>query len=341
MTGPVKQILIDAFLQAKVQPAALGALPIARCRGTDRSMWEPVADFRLARSNGERFTFLKVSQGRWTDPAFENLYTAAGEAGQLRGGFLLYNPDVDPVVQADIYCDKLAGRPLEVGTWFDLERYRSGKYHTFQAWYTCLERIKSRRPQDRIAIYSTYYYITEEIFKLLPPWKPGNMKRLEYLKQYDLALAGYLAEKLLKIPKPWSWWDYWQDSEDGPGSIWGAYEMQGTRKVPTKCDTDFFRGTEAELRELHRLPPAGDEPGPVDPPQPHPVFLSVTIQASPRLNVRGGPAESFPVVARLAWGAQVDITETSIDAEGNTWGRLARDPGRYICMIYHGFTYAE
>jgi GH25 family lysozyme M1 (1,4-beta-N-acetylmuramidase) len=165
----------------------------------------PVTNFRKMRDYGASAVVCKASQRNYADPSFEYNWPAA--KGILpRSSYHYYDNTYSAIGQAKVYWDVIKS-DMEGVCWLDLEDRDSGTYRGWRYWYDWLETFKllSGLPDDRIGIYTAYYYWMEEMQK-------ANTFQQEYFKRYPLWLADYGKRgsdplhpdlKAIIVPKPW------------------------------------------------------------------------------------------------------------------------------------------
>ena len=77
-------------------------------RGIDVSHYQPPAVITDRAAAGDRFAFVKVSEGTRADKVNGAHGAAASHAGIAAGGYHFYRSSVDPVRQAQVFCAELA-----------------------------------------------------------------------------------------------------------------------------------------------------------------------------------------------------------------------------------------
>lgn len=162
----------------------------------------PVTDFRKMRDYGMRFVVCKASQRNYADPSFEYNWPAA--KGILpRASYHFYDNTYSAIGQAKVYWDVIKD-DLEGVCVLDLEDRNPGTYRGWRYWYDWLEAFKllSSLPDERIIIYTNYYYWVDEMLR-------ANLSQRAYFKKYPLWFANYAGNPLhpdfarIYIPKPW------------------------------------------------------------------------------------------------------------------------------------------
>lgn len=167
----------------------------------------PVVDFHTMRAYGFDFVVIKAGQRNYVDPAF---YINWSEAKGVipRATYFYYDNTYSAIAQAKIYYD-LIKDDIEGICWLDLEDGKPGDYKGFRYWYDFLETFQmlSGLPNERIGIYTAFYYWFDEMLK-------ANLSQRQYFKKYPLWLANYgavnsnpLYPDFSKIVIPYPWVD--------------------------------------------------------------------------------------------------------------------------------------
>src|SRR5512139_2562731 len=75
---------------------------MATVPGIDVSYWNAGIDWPKVRAAGQRFTFIKASEGDgYLDPTFDDNWRGAKSAGLLRGAYHFFRSNVDAKKQAN------------------------------------------------------------------------------------------------------------------------------------------------------------------------------------------------------------------------------------------------
>jgi len=209
--------------------------------GIDCSHWQDdkstaqKMDFKKAAASGAYFVFVKVSERGAIDLDFEYNWKAAKAAGLLRGGYHFLRWDLPALTQARLFCGCLEGDVGELPPVADFEAPPAGSLYPSNAlllqFLEEVERILNRRPM----IYTSPGF-----------WRAyGNNKTTKkpdsYWSIYPLWIAHYGVKDPL-IPAPWQTWTFWQYTNAGDGSKFGA-ESKG-------IDLNLFNGSIDELYAL-------------------------------------------------------------------------------------------
>ncbi len=176
-------------------------------------------DFQAAQSLGNKFCWLKATQGTtFVDPQFHRSSVQAPASGILTGAYHFFEPGQDPSLQAKHFID-VAG-PFHAGLppMFDWEISGGARISVQKSgakkWLDMVEGACGKRP-----IIYTY-----------PSFAEG-LGDLSEFADYPLWIAHYHVPSP-RIPKPWTKFLIWQNSDDH------GY------------DKDLFNGSIEELRAL-------------------------------------------------------------------------------------------
>jgi lysozyme len=204
--------------------------PNTNANGVDVALYQGAIDWQRARRSGTLFAFIKATQGgNITDPKFVANWTNAKAAGILRGAYHYYKFGIDPIVQANLFCSKLASDSGELPPVVDVEDTTSSADATALKRFT--DAVTTRIGVKPI-IYTAQWFWNER------RW--GG--HIDWAKDYDLWVASYTKYPI--IPTDFTTWKFWQYSNAGT--------VDG---IPAKVDLDYFNGTEADLRLYAREQP--------------------------------------------------------------------------------------
>lgn len=221
--------------------------------GVDVSKWEPTVDWRLLRSQGFRFAFIKATEGpNIVDPKFAEHWAGAREAGILRSAYHYLYSGKDAKVQAEFFINTIGSDRGELPPVVDLEGARNEDVSNTKIVSTCKEFLDiiegefDRKP----IVYSRRTYLNPHVMI--------NGKAPDWASDYDLWVAQYPFtfdptrmpnENMPKQPEGWKAWKFWQYSES---AILESVTDEGR---PTEVDVNWFRGTEAELFQYANIQP--------------------------------------------------------------------------------------
>lgn len=205
--------------------------------GIDVSYWQSGIDWPKVRATGQRFVFIKATEGEaYVDPTFNNDWKGAKTAGLLRGAYCFFHPNQDAKKQADRFITTVTAlNDLgELPPALDLETTDGMKNDKIIAkvkiWLDQVEQAFGRKP----LIYSGVSFL-ETNFSELGGGPPA------WTKDYPLWLAWYpnqyTPELSPLMPRGWFKWTFWQYTSKGV--------LNGINA--NKVDLDVFNGTLADL----------------------------------------------------------------------------------------------
>jgi GH25 family lysozyme M1 (1,4-beta-N-acetylmuramidase)/LysM repeat protein len=218
---------------------------MATVPGIDVSYWNAGIDWPKVRAAGQRFTFIKASEGDgYLDPTFDDNWRGAKTGGLLRGAYHFFRANADAKKQANKFIDyvKSMNDPGELPPVLDLEtadgQSRDKIISRAKTWLDLVEAAFNRKPM----IYSGQYFL-QDYFSETGGGPPA------WAKDYPLWLAQYpntyVEGSQPYLPRGWFKWNFWQYSEKG--------RVNG---INAKVDLVIFNGS---LEELYKF--AGSEIG--------------------------------------------------------------------------------
>ena len=204
--------------------------------GIDVSYWDSGIDWPKVRATGQRFVFVKATEGEtYSDPTFENNWTGAKTSGLLRGAYCFFHPNQDGKKQADRFISviKAVNDNGEFPMVLDLEVPDATSKDKIIAkakiWLDEVEQAFGRKPM----IYSGVSFLETNFSELggAPP---------VWAKDYPFWLGWfpnqYTPGMTPLMPRGWFTWNFWQYSENG--------NLNG---INTKVNLDLFNGTLDDL----------------------------------------------------------------------------------------------
>ncbi len=212
-----------------VQQAATvcGAGPTVH--GIDVSYYQGNIDWNAVAAAGHKFAIVRHSDGYFHDPKFQQNWEGVRAAGMIRGVYQWFEPNQDPVRQADelVAAVGVLG-PGDLPVMADVEE--PGPNVPSPAVYAArlrvwVDRVRAGTGRDPM-IYTGHYY-----------W-PQYLATTEF-SDLPLVHAQYTSRPCPNIPDAWANWTIWQYSSTGsvPGIVGNV-------------DMNRFNGTEAQLQEL-------------------------------------------------------------------------------------------
>lgn len=183
--------------------------------GIDVSYWQTGIDWPKVRASGQRFAFIKATEGEsYTDPTFEDNWRGAKSVGLLRGAYCFFHPNQDPKKQADRFIGVLreVGEQGELPCALDLETSdgvaKDKIIANAKAWLDQLEPIIGRKP----IIYSGVSFL-ETNFSEAGGGPPAWTK--DYAFWLGWFPSQYTVEMSPLMPRGWSRWVFWQYNSKG------------------------------------------------------------------------------------------------------------------------------
>lgn len=171
-----------------------------------------------------QFVFIKATEGGdHRDPLFATNFANARSHGFVCGAYHFYNPDTDPIRQADFFIQNVTLAKGDLPPVIDIEvkPSRSQQAVFYAQLATFLYRLEAHYGVRPI-IYTSYKY------------KERYLNREEF-DRYPLWIAHYHVERL-KYQGEWSFWQH-SDRATIPG-------------IPEKTDLNVFNGSYKELLKL-------------------------------------------------------------------------------------------
>jgi lysozyme len=212
---------------------------MATVPGIDVSYWNAGIHWPKVRAAGQRFVFMKASEGdSYADPTFDDNWAGSKAAGLLRGAYHFFRANVDAKKQATKFIDyvKSMKDDGELPPVLDLETQdNQGKDKIIaraKTWLDLVEAAFGRKP----IIYSGQYFL-QDYFSEAGGGPPS------WARDYPLWLAQYpntyVEGSQPTLPRGWFKWAFWQYSEKG--------RVNG---INAKVDLNVFNGT---LEELYKF----------------------------------------------------------------------------------------
>lgn len=205
--------------------------------GIDVSHWQGTIDWDRVAADGVRFAFIRVSHGLGTyDDQYDRNWPEARRVGILRGTYQYFQPDQDPIAQADLLLEHMGAlQPDDLPPVIDVEATGGMTGPQIAAavklWLDHVEAAIGRKP----IIYSGYYFWRDNVGD-----PPGFSDYPLWIPQYGPTCP--------LIPDSWARWAFFQTSSTG--SIDG---------ISGNVDTDLWNGTEDDLLAFaNPVPVCGD-----------------------------------------------------------------------------------
>lgn len=168
-----------------------------------------------------RFVFMKATEGGdHKDPRFADNFRQAREVGLVRGAYHFYNPNTDPIRQADFFISQVKLETGDLAPVLDIERKPRNKAQLQTDLVKFLNRLGQHYGVKPI-IYTSYKY------KL-------NYLSTPELSAYPLWIAHYYVDTL-RYEGPWQFWQH-TDYGTVPG-------------IEENVDLNVFNGSWDELQQ--------------------------------------------------------------------------------------------
>lgn len=167
-----------------------------------------------------RFVFMKATEGGdHKDRRFDENFSRASEVGLVRGAYHFYNPNTDPIRQADFFISQVKLQKGDLAPVLDIEQKPKDKAQLQADLAKYLHRLESHYGIKPI-IYTSYKYRTRYLdspeFDAFPFW-----------------IAHYYVEAL---------------SYEGPWSFWQHTDYGTVPGIDGSVDLNVFNGTWADLQ---------------------------------------------------------------------------------------------
>ncbi len=225
---------------------------MATVPGIDVSYWNAGIDWPKVRATGQRFVFVKATEGDfYSDPSFEANWSGAKSAGLLRGAYHFFRSNVDAKKQATRFINYVQSTndSGELSPVLDIETNDGQKKDKIieraKIWLDLVEAAFNKKP----IIYSGQYFL-QDYFSEAGGGPPV------WAKDYPLWLAqyphNYTEGSLPFLPRGWFKWTFWQYSEKG--------HLNG---INANVDLNVFNGTLEELYQFAGAKPVASDSKPV------------------------------------------------------------------------------
>jgi lysozyme len=260
-----------------------GNMPDTRTELPDVSDWDgEEINFARMKQTGCIAIIAKASQ-LTPSSHFARYWREARAAGMLRGAYHYLDWRGSEVAQAELFVSVLQNDPGELPPFLDLEMYPEKyglKAMDVQAKVRRFLTIVETRLGKTPGIYVGWYYWND--------WGSNDA----WFARFPFWLPWYAAETVIKVPRPWKTWDFWQYTDKGNPVPYGV--------VATNLDMNKYCGPAAQM--LVKYGPA-PTPAPV---VPVPANLyRVVKDANP--NVRSSPGGA--IVGMLLHGTEITVND--------------------------------
>ncbi|MEM6990164.1 MAG: GH25 family lysozyme [Myxococcota bacterium] len=196
-------------------------------RGIDVSYYQDTINWDAVAADGVVFALIRVSHSlQFFDPQFDANWANARAAGIHAGVYQYFEPDEDPIAQADLLLDSMGPlMPGDLPPVIDVETTAglgpAAVEASVLAWVEHVENELGVRP----IIYTGPYFWQDNV---------GS----DAFGDYPLWIAHYGTDCPL-TPTPWAKWDFHQFTDSGSAN-----------GVPGNVDTNTFNGSLEDLLAL-------------------------------------------------------------------------------------------
>lgn len=205
--------------------------------GIDVSYWQGTIDWAKVKTSGKKYVIMRAAHALAVDTKFDANWKGCHDQGLHCGVYQFFEPDIDPVKQADVMIAKMG--TLKAGDLppvIDVESVGNPKVSqaalatAVGKWIDHVKAVTGRNP----IIYTGAYF-----------WE-GNVNSSAYVSS-PLWHAQYCSNCCPNIASPWKKWYFWQYSSTG--SVSG---------ITGNVDMDLWNGTTAAIDTLSgdTAPPA-------------------------------------------------------------------------------------
>jgi GH25 family lysozyme M1 (1,4-beta-N-acetylmuramidase) len=214
----------------------------------DVSYYQASINFQTMKAAGISGVIIRAGQRNWVDERFSENWSKAAAADLPRGSYWFYDSREDPKKQAALWWSLIRDDIGELVHVADLEESYGGTYgkpEHFRTFVSEFQRL-SRLPDDRIAVYTGYYW-----------WQQRVGVDLFY-KRFPLWLAWYADMSVVRIPAPWSADEllFWQYTSSGDGTKYGVSSKE--------IDLDWYCCSQVHFNQRFQLdgsiPPTTENP---------------------------------------------------------------------------------
>jgi len=196
--------------------------------GIDVSYYQGNIDWNAVAADGVKFAIVRVSHSlQFFDPEFEDNLAGARAAGIHTGVYQYFEPDEDPVAQADLLLEALGPlQPGDLPPMIDVESTAGlGPAAITNAIHAWIDRVESQLGVKPL-VYSGYYF-----------WN-DNVGSADF-GAYPLMLPWYGVECPGGVPTGWDMWTIHQYCDCG-----------GVAGISGNVDVDRFNGSLTDLEAL-------------------------------------------------------------------------------------------
>ncbi len=264
---------------------------MAHTPGIDVSLYQREINWGQVFAAGNRFAFIKCSQGvTVTDPKFAANWDGAKAAGLLVGVYHFINPTLAAQDQLAHLLQVLGNRQPDLPIALDVEKPVDSDPPDVTQVVTDFVTLLTQRTGRKPLLYTAPSYWNAHVH--------GSLNWADY----DLWIANYGPPSPL-LPHAWTTWKFWQYSGQGQ-----------TGGVSTPVDLDWFNGTENDLK-TYAQQTSGAAPQAVQASniQPAASIQVMYIVTPDGLRVHDNPSKAATVLKSLPYRTQVQVEPQSSD----------------------------
>ncbi len=193
--------------------------------GVDVSKWQGVVDFAKIKAAGNRYVFVKVTQGATgVDPDYARNVAGARAAGLSAGSYHFYSTDHDAASQFANLSAHLDLKPGDLPPVVDIEVFAQNSLPNLTAQLKAFLGSIETKYGVKPILYSGLSFAAQN---------------LSGFGDYPLWLAEYNDAPAPRMPTGWTHWTFWQFSQSG--------HVAG---VNGAVDLDRFNGSEDQFKAL-------------------------------------------------------------------------------------------
>jgi MYXO-CTERM domain-containing protein len=305
--------------------------------GVDVSTYEGTIDWSEVAASGVVYTFVRVSDGLdFPDDTFATNWAGSRSAGVIHGAYQFFEPDQDPIAQADMVLAKMGTFEADdLPPVIDVEvtdGLSASAVHTaVQAWVDHVAAAIGRPP----IIYVGAYFWDDDVGGYDDTSSPL------WHAQYTTATCPTIAD-------PWTTWAFWQYTDTGT--------IAGIPGAAANTDVDRWNGDLASFTAF--LGPVGScgdgtcSAGETSISCPEDCGPCGTVDAATGFTIDdgdacfqgGGPAAYLRDVTTAGYQSDLVWTHATADAtEANfaTWNLYFASAGHYKVEAYTDTSYAQ
>ncbi|KAI7351828.1 hypothetical protein KC354_g12255 [Hortaea werneckii] len=223
MNNMMTSAVVLAILSSAIASPTPNMKRAGEVQGFDISHYQSNVNFESAYDGGLRFVYIKATEGTdYTDPKFSDHYTAATDAGFIRGGYHYAHGTASATTQANFFADNGGGWTNDGRTlpgMLDMEGSCAG---FSDAWVEDFNTAYHAKTGRYPVIYTSPAW-----------WKDCMGDSSAFVDTNPLNLAHY-ASSAGTPPGGWPYYTFWQYN--------AASEYGG--------DSDVFNGDLTQLKKL-------------------------------------------------------------------------------------------